>query len=471
MSKSLRAAGGWRRWLAVALSALVVVAVIVAHSLPRGQSSASRQIPASLALDPTAYTVSCLEDAAWSPDGREIAILGAQPACSFAFPEQYAYFPTVMTVVDATTGKLMRQFQPDGYNQQKLGLGAPQYITPAPVYEQADNSKQAIQYEGLAWSPDGKRLALPFYIGLPTSPAGPNQTFKRIYGVYLAAPDGTGQQALSHVTSGAASSGLDYSGEWNVKTGAYMPPKPGAPPTSPTSFTAAPLQPLATTYTWNSDGSLTGANPLSADGAPGPADAPAPVGDPIGGRSFSLWQPTEVSTLNSFNNVAVTPPATVAAFQFVAWSPDGTYLLQAFTNAVRLQPTGLPVPGPQQLAQLGLTSSLVAPLHDRTLDTLLNHASASAGQGRGPGGDFAWSPDGKLLATYSGDHYSDGANAGQALVYDAATGQVKQTFTIQETSNAEASYTTSPLHRSPDGTRLLAQSHGELFALHVTAKA
>jgi hypothetical protein len=185
----------------------------------------ARAIPAKLALDPTIYGISCLEYAAWSPDSRELAILGQQEQCGNGDdPRNYSYYPTIIEIIDPLSGKSLGEIHPDATIQRDLHLHAPHYITPVNgVSGSGDLTQQGARYDGLVWSPDSKRLAAPFAVDYATGPTGPNSPDMRLSGLYVVNADGSNDHAAA-ITEGAKWVDIE---ERNMK---IMQPVPFTPP-------------------------------------------------------------------------------------------------------------------------------------------------------------------------------------------------------------------------------------------------
>ncbi|HEY7848864.1 MAG TPA: hypothetical protein VIC27_02310, partial [Ktedonobacterales bacterium] len=140
------------RTLAVMVSLIVVVAIgvaLVAHAL-QAQSAVATHSPAPryLQIAPRSDGLDCPVDIAWSPDGARIAVLGYSDHCP-DWPPGAAYTSGLLLVYNANTGALAQRTALDS---MVVGGG----LT-------FDTHTQYIGYQALLWSPDGTRLALPFY--------------------------------------------------------------------------------------------------------------------------------------------------------------------------------------------------------------------------------------------------------------------------------------------------------------------
>src|SRR5262249_24453570 len=128
--------------------------------------------------------------------------------------------------------------------------------------------------------------------------------------------------------------------------------------------------------------------------------APGPVGNPDGDASFTLWQPGSVSV----SAMPDTSRLSSWSATFVAWSPDGRYLVDGMTLFGLLKPPGQGFPSASSLILTRLNQVPLLPLRDQALLKVVDTATA-----------VAWSPDGQVLAA---------SQAGRSLdVYACRTGR------------------------------------------------
>lgn len=212
----------------------------------------------------------CPTFAAWSPDGQQVAILAKLGACSN--PDAGIITHNVAAILD-TRGNLVRQIDIDTSIPGYTKAGIPSSL----VYR---------QFWGLVWALDGKQVMLPFWMR-----AGPDNTsLLTLSGVVVAPVDG---QTVKAITS-AAFYGYDY---WDIQANHAIHSNTNLP--------------IATAYQWSSDGKLVA--------VPNPSTT-APVGNPSGGQSFTMWQPGTVlldrkKSVLSFNE------------NMTILSPDDRYLI------------------------------------------------------------------------------------------------------------------------------------------------
>lgn len=414
---------------------LTVIALVVAHFSPAPMS----RYPAPLALDPETLGIACLTGAAWAPDGSKLAILGAQQGCNASIGNGGAVFPDVVTIVDAASGHSIGQILPDANVQKALkgaGLSTP----------------QVIQYSGVIWSPDGKRLALPFavyYSSAQSGTSGPDVL------IGLCALTTDGSRVDVHLVP-TADTGR-FTGEWNLKAG-----KPMLWASIPSNQVMAvghlTLKPAALRYTWQPDGSLAATGLLNATSAPAPALL-GPVGNPGGGASFTVWQPMQIMQNQGDPVRSVSPAPFVAYGSFLAWSPDGTYLLSAILGPWRIQPSKRPIPGPDQLKATFTSKLPLLPVRDAALDAAMNQLTGK--DSISTNGEFSWSPNGRMLSGFK--QVSGGKTV--LTILDCASAKTLATITLSGSSAASANNQNGSMLWSPDGRRLLVMSNAELFIL------
>ncbi len=442
--------------LSLALVVVVVVAGVVGYRILSAHSQAAPSITAAAPIVPSLDAIHCESDVAWSPDGRSVALLGHLRNCPNTDSTTYANWPGEVNIYDTTTGKLVISVNLDTAIQRTLHLGALVSVTPDPYSAQAGGATQVIQYQRLAWSPDGKRLAITFQYEDVT-----HATPSTVTGVEIINADGSSPQVVARATPGQGYAGQDI---WNLATGAELPL---ANPTAAPEFVSAGQGVAALSYRWGSDGALTASQPLPTTGATlaasaAPAAALGPIGNPAGGANFTIWQAGQLylvfpSDAAGQSNTTV-PGAPVYYTEFVAWSPDGRYLLDASLEATLVGGTGLTPPSTQTLQALNLTTSPALAPRDAALRHLLTDLTAASDTQVYALGTLAWSPSGNLLAAVtraSGRNVSSDSATVTVTVMDCATGRVLKTLVAHAAINNTGSYFNSFLRWSPDGKRLL----------------
>lgn len=361
------------------LTALVVGAITAAVVLlARPVSAPAPQHVGVVVLTPGADHLACVRDAAWSPDGHAVALLGYANSCPQPGPGTSQATGDVV-VYDADSTAVRARIQPDETVLHALNANS------------TDAGHPIIEYTGLLWQQSGGRLAISFsavYDAPAEQPSkGPGET---VVGLLLVAPDGTQARVLSHTLA----PGENASGEWDLRSGAFLD-RPAA------------LQQPALTYTWNASGGLS---PVSFPGAATAAqpESPRAVGQPDGGTSFSIWQPATV--------VRDAAGDVIYRTSFAAWSPDGSYVIPSVGLSARFQVPGKP----------GVGALALLPVRDAALATALGRLSlVPEDRSNGPM-LVSWSPDGRELAVQliPAEPNADPDRTDHALiVYDCATGK------------------------------------------------
>ena len=258
------------RWFFAAL-AVLALASVAALLLPRLLTPAQRHASLVITIDPGPANLGCAEDAAWSPNGDFIAVLGYQTICPNTDPAQM-YESGQANVYNAKTGKLVTSLllDPPILHTHKVTL--------APVVASGALTP-IIGYQCVVWSPDGKQLAFPFVVlqqpytfpvpaeaSQPVSFSPPTQA-----GVLLINLPGTASQ-VDVAPYAVSKTALAPSMEWNVQTGKLV--------------SAALILPPALSYKWANNGTLLPRQRLNTSTAPA-AVSLAAVGNPIGGKTFT----------------------------------------------------------------------------------------------------------------------------------------------------------------------------------------
>jgi hypothetical protein len=314
-----------------------------------------------------AHNLFCPSYGVWSPNGAQVAVLAKVGACTN--PYAGIFTQNVVALFD-THGHLVRQIDIDASIPGYTHAGTPS----SPVYP---------QFSGLIWSPDGKQVMLPFWVL-----AGPaNPTFDAVSGVVVAPVDGERAQAFST----AKFYGYDY---WDIQARQVIHENTNWP------FSLA--------HQWSNDGKLVA--------APDPSST-APVGNPSGGESFTIWQPGTVM-LDRMKSMLLFNENTPIL------SPDGRYLIPLWGFGGELDPTAT-----------GYGQGTDEQYHVAPRDKGL---TAAAVRLKDPADPFAaqtsvaWRADGKLVAAtdpnllidqITANFGSDIPAASQSItIFDCATG-------------------------------------------------
>jgi hypothetical protein len=429
----------WR--LAGAAAIVGLVTLLLALDLP---GRLTPQPPAPLTLRPQAEGVTCLLDAAWSPQSTHIALLGDQHAryCPANTSGQKA---GLVTVFDATSGKLLGTLHPDDALVRAIQAFARRMVPASrlPVARIAP----AIAYQHVLWSPDGRRMALTFSLAVASiglNLSAPDGEPEDLHGVVVLDANGARPQVLMRLESAYESFAMD---EWDLQAGAVSA---AAPSPDPTFGVLVP----ALAYRWQAGATPSAAAPLSAM-APPPVPPLGPVGNPDGGSAFTIWQPgvaTGVARMGPDGLSTHLAGVYELTGAFETWSPDGRYLLDAVVPDGLLELPGTPPPTADALNAYGVAGIPLLPLRDAGLARALRAVNPL-----NPVGTFtAWRSDGRVLAAYAPEHMFA---VPPMTIYDCATG--RQLTTLLPPAAGDASVTTPLLGQStllrwsPDGAHLL----------------
>jgi hypothetical protein len=412
------------------LIALLVIAVLASvmqswplniaalfSSLPHSSSSAPAQpvssIPVAKILLPQQLSLACLVDAAWSSDSHLIAVAGYEGTClDNGFPNG----PGQLLIYDVRSGKPIMQ----------MSIDSPILATFHRLFP-SDRRAPVLDYQKVLWSPDGRRLALPFGIVFSKTALSGIQMIPAYGGILLLDVDGTHPQVFLQPQ-------ISVSGfaEWDTLQGRQVQAS------AEQSLFLASL--LATAFRWGNAGALL---PLNQ-----PQRALAPIGNPAGGQSFSIWQP---------GNAEIEPPYSGPASQqsamyffntfFSAWSPDGRYVATISVAAPitivkyqRARRSTLMLSAPNQPPRL--TSRVGDLAFQRALDSITGPLVSSNLV------MLSWRLDGRALAVYN-------AGTTELNILDCATGD--QTASLLLSTTVPPGQLNGPylLHWSPDGSHLL----------------
>ena len=466
-----------RPWLIIGsvLLVIVLVAGIVLHQLGRfpGATAQTHAGLTSLVIAPSLQDLDCPHDVAWSPNGQQVAVIGYRDQCPNDDPSSYNYQAGVLQIYAAATGKLVQTILPDPTVLALPGAPSPP-VNVQPATANADTSTPIIDYTHVLWSPNGKQVALTFDIN--QWDASGTQAEVTFSGLVLVNADGTDARAALWKNISRPVAVLSFSSStalrWDTTTMSVLPLP------SQARYGYLDSLPPAQSYTWSARGQLVPASSLTA----GPSSPTAPIGNPDGGSSFTIWQTGYVSLRfsGSTNNspVTINPGVymwdTAFAVQspdgFLAWSPDGHYLIDSVALLGIVHPAGELRPTPAGLQALGLTNAPDMPIRDRGLQQLLTSLPASTTAADQPIDYVAWSPNGHVLAAIpeiNPSSFSGGiANTPAVTTYDCATGRIVGTLRPQGDSQIAVNQiptsfylgSSSLLRWSADSSHLLVYS-------------
>jgi hypothetical protein len=443
-----RAAGRRVRWMLpitlVALLAVGFAALYLARGATQSQAPQKTALPKDIALTDNGLT--CPRGAAWSPDGKDIAVVGYKENCADNFPGSYQYHAGALQIYDATSGGLLGEYKLDDAVQPRLRLPT----------QPAALSPEAILYDTVSWSPNGRRVAVTFnaFHWVQNPCFNPGLTVTGVVVTDAFSSNGPNASAHAFDVFVRAPKQNDFSSPvWDLQEARQLN----------TAFVPA------LGYRWGDSGSLQPMTPLTVGARPA-APALGPIGDPHGSAPYTMWQPAEITyALHyvaptaedcGFQLVAAQTPPYIFQSDYSAWSPDGRYLAANAGFQALLQLDGAPAPDAKTLGDLALTQTVAAPIRDKALQqTLIQLAQTPGGGGFGNTllARVSWRPDGKILAAY---HVYTGVQVTGydriLTLYDCATGKsLGDLPPPKHTGQGQDDYESSRLYWAPNGTRLL----------------
>jgi WD40-like Beta Propeller Repeat len=389
-------------------------------STPMPQAAPLSPAPTPTPL-PQEDGLACLVDAAWSPDGTHIAVVGYRQGCATS--------AGVLTLYNGRSGALLQQLQPDSAIVATLRPTTPPGASPDAVGTRLGRSLPPlnIAYGQVLWSPTASRLALIFYLWEPGQNAFAQQ------GVLLVDTDGGHAQVLTQ-PQGADS---QFFREWDLVRGV---------PRLLSANQQANFLPAAFGYRWTANGSLVPVIPLLSPSSLVPAPPRGPVGNPDGSASFTIWQPATLPRVSLQQDPAVY----VLYTDFTAWSPDGRYLIYDAAEGAILVPPGHAPPSRTMLDPYHFAQAPFLPMRDAGLE----QATRQIAQDAAPP-VVAWRPDGRMLAVYTPGVL--GSAADRVTLYDCGSGRQLAMLPLP---GAPVGLAGGPdqLLWAPDGQRLLLSS-------------
>ncbi len=310
-------------------------------------------------------------DAQWSPDGSRLAIL---KSCYFGRGTDPN---NAVLLFDAHTYGLLAQV-----TLQKT-IVAEGKLPSVCAYGNGTDIQQTVNIDAreVIWTADSQRLAIPFGYWNYQAEEMPGSCAHSGQGVLLLNTSG---QLDRLVIRKDYTISEKFSG-WDLQTG------------EPVESDALPAAlPAALAYRWGDDGKLTPIDTLSTTGAP-PATSFTrnPIGSPMGGATFSIWQPGSIWLKEPSDQSSTQPPEAYDAYtfqsSFVVISPNERYL--TWSGAFGwVEPKGRGQPSAHDVDALGLGDLAWLPIRGAALQKalLLLPQNGIA--------DVAWRPDGQMLA-------------------------------------------------------------------------
>jgi len=437
--------------LTMALCLLVLVLMVVFLSLSavnplitglgRNISASNEKQPLPMDIRPSVSILpqndgfACVADTTWSNDMKYLAFVGYQKSCTLLNKQ---YEPGLVAIYNAFSGRLIGHFKPDSTILSALKTRFAQ-VHGVPV----------IYYNHISWSSSQQRLALTFSVFYLFQPAP--ALISNFYGVLLTDRGGTPQKVLLQAQkNNVANVEWDLARDVELDTSVISP---GASPIARTS-------PSLLVYIWGENGSLLLAAQQTTHTIPSRTSNDS-VGNPDGGKSFSIWQPGWVGLTTQTGRGKVHLPGAYSwNSYFTAWSPDGRYLVDNVSVMGRFEVTDQPQLTSQALIDLHMENLSLLPVRDiALLHVLKTLTGAPANLSRQL---IAWRPDGRTMAAYD--------NGTMDLdLFDCSTGyQVASLLLPTNASMGLVGFNTQ-LQWSPDGTRLflLDQQIGSLVIWNI----
>ncbi len=426
--------------LVVLILALNFHTSLVARLLPAA-SSPVEKLPPPLKIMPSLLIAQqkdgyvCTDGGAWSPDSRFIAIVG-YTQCSNTDIQLYS--GTVIHIYDAASGKSVAALHPDQKVLSALQAEFPQ-----------QRETPSLEHRSLLWSPDGTHIALTLGI---TYKNGNIYTYAT--GVWLSDIGGKDAHVLldKHIQSSA--NYLFLYTEWDVQhnqvTDSHV--------INGASYGDSASIPTAAAYQWGTHGDLLPQGDYTTATPPRQA-TPGAVGNPVGGKSFTVWQSASVELTKqgpSADSMISGPGVYLWSSYFCAWSPDGRYLIDAVIITARMEPVGLPKPTQRDLATLQMNDLPLMPVRDIALRAVLLSFAGKSDSRQ----DFAfvsWSPGGRALAVQP----SSWPRFGRSVdVYQSSTGYRRAVLSmpfLPAPTSGQNGFFQVGFSWSPDGSMILAQ--------------
>ncbi|HEY7974664.1 MAG TPA: hypothetical protein VID72_04925 [Ktedonobacterales bacterium] len=422
-------------WVSVISVALIIVAVVASLAATQRLTIGMFGAPALDALSspltiPTETTVGLIhpQDAAFSPDGSRIAVIGAFAPC-YQLITGLARCGHGLAIYDRRSGDLV-QVSPI---EPLLGVTTPD-DSPRPTH----GTDGYVHLRALGWSPDSTWFAMVYTVFNTANPTSPDDMLDS--GLLLINPQSGATQIIRGDSGyfGSLNGATTALPVWHIKSGVET-----------IGYATAP----GIIFAWGANGLPFPTQGVrgSLDELPANAGARYPVGEPDGSAPFTIWQPGVVIGPGS---AGVGGARSVFVTSFASWSADGanaTIVTEGVTLPTPVRalatvsaPSG--TPGPAIAEPLNLPATPAR-------DVALAHVQEAVGAYGWAA--VAWNPAGTALASVTCF-----ARQGQTLeLRDTASGAVTGSSALTLGPNdpgcRDASAANLSLVWSPDGATLL----------------
>jgi hypothetical protein len=198
-------------------------------------------------------------------------------------------------------------------------------------------------------------------------------------------------------------------------------------------------------YLWDATNTLIPQGPTLTSTALPPTQTPGPIGNPIGGHSFTIWQTAQLQPIvdtTSSSLPTIVPGSMFFVANFPAWSPDGAHL---FLNMNVYDVLVTQKNGSSTLPSLpGSATSSDTPrlsIRDKGLSTALADTQFGLTADGNPDVLTAtWRPDGRVVAvsiTPSGTSSQVNPIPAKVRLYDCMTGKLLIILRGQQSSDTQ----------------------------------
>ncbi|GAC1397348.1 MAG: hypothetical protein NVS4B12_05420 [Ktedonobacteraceae bacterium] len=421
--------------LRTTLAVLTNARTIVTSRLIKQSPTLNERLPPPVNIAPSLVIplsqvgFSCITSEAWFPDSTAIALLGYEKGCEYDTDNAVG----LATIQDAHTGKRIARLQPDTLIKKTFYTQFP-----------AIHDNLVFNYQSALWSPDKVHLA--FLFTLHTKSQIGSAGFS---GVLVFDLKQRSTRVLLHLQENQSEYQISASSymEWDTQRGITIP-TPQIENSDPFVFSSS--IPVAEEYTWGSNGELmpqTHETFRSSD-----------IGSTNGSPSFTVWQPGGVELVKQDQSGGITfePGIFVWDVDFIAWSPDGRYLINDAFLAARLEPPGYPRPDQKTLVAFHMENLPILPVRDAALLSALKLISSAHTIGTFYHMIVSWSPNGQLMGMTSYEFLKKNLYSTKRG-YLVATLQAPKTDALIVQGSHEGYFAFSSPNWSPDSTRILAQ--------------